>query len=174
MQNVQTQIRRRKMWRLIRVFTVCLQHVLLNLNENELNIPPNIPKHRNGLAQLIMVGDFNRLKWVKFTFAFNRCQKQMKTRFWWRPLTSGLHIPLTPSPTAMIFWKTLSISLQRYGRAIWTSTLQRHLQVSIWDPVRSWGTQWLSSRVLDSRPRGREFEPHRRLVVLEQDTFILA
>ena len=30
-------------------------------------------------------------------------------------------------------------------------------------------------RVLDSRPRGRGFEPHRRpcVVVLEQDTFIL-
>ena len=38
------------------------------------------------------------------------------------------------------------------------------------------GTQWLSGRVLDSRPRGRGFEPHRRhcVVVLEQDTFILA
>ena len=38
------------------------------------------------------------------------------------------------------------------------------------------GTQWLSGRVLDSRPRGREFEPHQRhwVVVLEQDTFILA
>ena len=33
----------------------------------------------------------------------------------------------------------------------------------------------LSSRVLDSRLRGRGFEPHRRhcIVVLEQDTFIL-
>ena len=38
------------------------------------------------------------------------------------------------------------------------------------------GTQWLSGRVLDSRPKGRGFEPHRRhcVVVLEQDTFILA
>ena len=36
--------------------------------------------------------------------------------------------------------------------------------------------QWLSGRVFDSRPRGRGFEPHRRhfVVVLEQDTFILA
>ena len=36
--------------------------------------------------------------------------------------------------------------------------------------------QWLSGRVLDSRPKGRGFEPHRRhcVVVLEQDTFILA
>ena len=34
----------------------------------------------------------------------------------------------------------------------------------------------LSGRVLDSRPRGCGFEPHRRhcVVVLEQDTFILA
>ena len=38
------------------------------------------------------------------------------------------------------------------------------------------GAQWLSGRVFDSRPRGRGFEPHRRhcVVVLEQDTFILA
>ena len=38
------------------------------------------------------------------------------------------------------------------------------------------GAQWLSGRVHDSRPRGRGFESHRRhcVVVLEQDTFILA
>ena len=38
------------------------------------------------------------------------------------------------------------------------------------------GAQWLSGRVLDSKPRGHGFEPHWRqcVVVLEQDTFILA
>ena len=38
------------------------------------------------------------------------------------------------------------------------------------------GAQWLSGRVLDSRLRGCGFEPHRHhcVVVLEQDTFILA
>ena len=38
------------------------------------------------------------------------------------------------------------------------------------------GAQWLSGRVLDSNPRGRRFEPHwcHCIVVLEQDTFILA
>ena len=38
------------------------------------------------------------------------------------------------------------------------------------------GAQWLSGRVLDWRPRGHGYEPHRRhcVVVLEQDTFILA
>ena len=42
--------------------------------------------------------------------------------------------------------------------------------------VASVGAQWLGGRVLDWRPRGRGFEPHRRhcIVVLEQDTFILA
>ena len=35
------------------------------------------------------------------------------------------------------------------------------------------GAQWLSGRVLDSRPRGRGFES-RWVVVLERDTFILA
>ena len=41
--------------------------------------------------------------------------------------------------------------------------------------ISSSGAQWLSGRVLDSRPKGRGFEPHRRhcVVVLEQDTFIL-
>ena len=38
------------------------------------------------------------------------------------------------------------------------------------------GAQWVSGRVLDSRPRGRGFEPHRChcIAVLEQDTFIIA
>ena len=38
------------------------------------------------------------------------------------------------------------------------------------------GAQWLSGRVLDSSTRGRGFQPHRRhcIVVLEQDTFVLA
>ena len=42
--------------------------------------------------------------------------------------------------------------------------------------VQEVGAQLLSGRVLDSRPKGRGFEPHRRhcVVVLEQDTFILA
>ena len=44
------------------------------------------------------------------------------------------------------------------------------------DPHINAEAQWLSGRVLDSRPRGRRFEPHRWhcVVVLEQDTFILA
>ena len=46
----------------------------------------------------------------------------------------------------------------------------------LWRTIDSKGAQWLSGRVLDSRPKGRGFEPHRRhcVVVLEQDTFILA
>ena len=37
------------------------------------------------------------------------------------------------------------------------------------------GAQWLSGRLVDSRPKGRGFEPHRRhcVVVIEQDTFIV-
>ena len=44
------------------------------------------------------------------------------------------------------------------------------------DPNSLKGAQLLSGRVLNSRPKGRRFEPHRRhcVVVLEQDTFILA
>ena len=38
------------------------------------------------------------------------------------------------------------------------------------------GAQWLIGRVLDSKRRGRGFEPHRChcVVVLEQDKFIVA
>ena len=49
-----------------------------------------------------------------------------------------------------------------------------HTFVLVW--ISTVGAQWLSGRVLESRPRGRGFEPYRRhsIVVLEQDTFILA
>ena len=42
--------------------------------------------------------------------------------------------------------------------------------------IQSVGAQWLSGRVLDWRPKGRGFKLHRRhsVVVLEQDTYILA
>ena len=45
-----------------------------------------------------------------------------------------------------------------------------------WNPSLDKGAQWLSGSVLDSRPRGCWFEPQWRhcVVVLEQDTFILA
>ena len=48
------------------------------------------------------------------------------------------------------------------------------LAMNIADSIE--GAQWLSSRVLDSRPKDRGFEPHWRhcVVVLKQDTFILA
>ena len=32
--------------------------------------------------------------------------------------------------------------------------------------VISWGAQWLSVRVLDSRPKGRGFQPHLRYCVV--------
>ena len=51
-----------------------------------------------------------------------------------------------------------------------------HPKVLASHKIIRYGAQWLSGRVLDSRPKGRGFEPHRRhcVVVLEQDTFILA
>ena len=54
--------------------------------------------------------------------------------------------------------------------------LDMYLNACISYSLNSLGAQWLSGRVLDSRPKGRGFEPHRRhcVVVLEQDTFILA
>ena len=51
-----------------------------------------------------------------------------------------------------------------------------HIRSWLCNTYTVWGAQWLSGRVLDSRPKGSGFEPHRRhcVVVLEQDTFILA
>ena len=49
-------------------------------------------------------------------------------------------------------------------------TLGYHCMSGIYNSA---GTQWLSGRVLDSRTRGCGFE-RQFVVVLEQDTFILA
>ena len=56
-----------------------------------------------------------------------------------------------------------------------TLELKYHIQQTLFYQVFE-GGQWLSGRVLDSRPKGLGFEPHRHhcVVVLEQDTFILA
>ena len=53
---------------------------------------------------------------------------------------------------------------------------ERALSVYLLTTKEFEGAQWLSGRVLDLRPKGSGFEPHRRhcVVVLEQDTFILA
>ena len=61
---------------------------------------------------------------------------------------------------------------------IWNSGSLAAFLVHIYDFIGKplSGAQWLSGRVLDSRPKGRVFEPHRRQVlrcVLEQE-FILA
>ena len=42
--------------------------------------------------------------------------------------------------------------------------------------VKPVGAQWFSGRVLDSRPMGQGFDPHRHhcVVGLEEDKFILA
>ena len=65
------------------------------------------------------------------------------------------------------------VKVRKYENKVIFSTLA--MEQSEWSFGLS-GAQWLSGRVLDSRPRGCRFEPHRRhcLVVLEQDTFILA
>ena len=52
----------------------------------------------------------------------------------------------------------------------------KHIPLTVLKSMIGWlGAQWLSGRVLDSRPKGPRFDPHRRhcVVVLEQDTFIL-
>ena len=36
----------------------------------------------------------------------------------------------------------------------------------------AWGVQWLSGRVLDSRPRGRGFEPHQHHCVVSLSKYV--
>ena len=62
---------------------------------------------------------------------------------------------------------------------IWTNIIKGEQQFPTYSSasiICAEGAQWLSGRVLDSRPKGRRFEPHRRhcFVALERDTFILA
>ena len=54
------------------------------------------------------------------------------------------------------------ITKSRFYRRISHNTLIVH------EPLHeiSWGAQWLSGRVLDSRPKGRGFEPHQRHCVV--------
>ena len=56
------------------------------------------------------------------------------------------------------------------------SILYIYIYIYIYIACSRKGAQCLSGKVIDSRPRGCGFEPHRRhcVVVLEQDTFILA
>ena len=47
-----------------------------------------------------------------------------------------------------------------------------HRPNSITKAMGGTGAQWLSGRVLDSRPRGRGFEPHRRHCVVSLSKYI--
>ena len=70
----------------------------------------------------------------------------------------------------------LSLKLLRLGIGVSNKTRFVARMCSNKSQLLEMGAQLLSGRVLDSRPKGRRFEPHRRhcVVVLEQDTFILA
>ena len=88
-------------------------------------------------------------------------------------LGPGLCAKLLRYPYCSFITYNYNATLLRPSQGLWGTGGKGHLS------QRSRGTegvQWLSDRVLDSRPRGRGFEPHRRhcVVVLEQDTFILA
>ena len=63
-QTVQTQIRRRRTRRLIRVFTVCWQEFLTKI-EQKWKSTPDTPKIGNGLVQLRRMDGSTRQMWVK-------------------------------------------------------------------------------------------------------------
>ena len=83
-----------------------------------------------------------------------------------------------------LFFGFLSTLLQMLIAGIFTSENKENLVFQVRShtvfilirPKEKIGMQLLSGRVLDSRPKGCGFDPHRHncVVVLEQDTFILA
>ena len=75
-QTVQNQTRCRRMWRLIRLFTVCLKNVLLKF-EHECKIPANTPKIGNWLVLLIEVDTYIWPLWVKCNFILNVVQNEL-------------------------------------------------------------------------------------------------
>ena len=88
------------------------------------------------------------------------------------PKTKKMYGPSTASPlstVAQTLMQIYEILSEDYGQLVVQIFLSRITVVCQ-------GAQWLSGRVLDSRQRGCRFKPHRHhcVVVLEQDTFILA
>ena len=80
-------------------------------------------------------------------------------------------------PDKRAYWNTIFITL--FLTETYVVGTQKNRDGSFEHPKHMFkfeGVQWLSGRVLDSWQRGCRFEPHRChcLVVLEQDTFILA
>ena len=71
--------------------------------------------------------------------------------------------------------RTRAVALVHVTQAT-SNSFQYAIRFTRYVTCADYGAQWLSGRVLDSRSRGRGFEPRRRhcIVVLEQDTFILA
>ena len=56
----------------------------------------------------------------------------------------------------------------RFKIGIYSRTGMLDVQPGTFSQINSFimGAQWLSGRVLDSRPKGRGFEPHRRHCVV--------
>ena len=79
-----------------------------------------------------------------------------------------------------ILKKQSDLGLHRLSRPFCQATSVHNFRIFTIQGVQNYilyqGVQWLSGKVLDLRLRGRRFEPHLRqcIVVLEQDTFILA
>ena len=86
------------------------------------------------------------------------------------------HIITESKIPAPVFIEFIKLVVKKQYNALYATHLIFFFLPQLVNKFSSTGAQWLSGRVLDSRPKGRGFEPHRRhcVVVLEQDTFILA
>ena len=63
-QTLHTQVRRREMWRLIRIFTAGLHNAFSKIKSKR-KVITNTPKIGNWLVLLIRMGESIRTKWVK-------------------------------------------------------------------------------------------------------------
>ena len=103
--------------------------------------------------------------------------------FYWRIKENSIGSTLFRLKTTNIIYGTIKKILHNLcvlepvlKHKIKVPSPQTH-EVKAWTwSIMDLGAQWLSGRVLDSRPRGRGFKPHRChcIDVLGQDTIILA
>ena len=121
--------------------------------------PANIFCHENGAGLLLLSHIFNSLQ-NTFTIKANNMNPDLKLN----------------SHRSSLIWVHLTARIALEQDTCIRSLVLVRLRNTCPNISEKSVAQWLSGRVFDPRPTGRGLEPHRRhrVVVLEQDTFILA
>ena len=169
------------MWRLIWICTVCQLHTKWRQGVNEIT-SRNFRKRKN-LECNVLYG------WNWDCASPDVCPFMENVKFYWKLLWTAptytysyknIRLETLSNVECMFVWRKppRADQCRPWQSCKWTMTYPYIRMCTLVCLINGdmLGAQWLSGRVLDSRPKGRGFEPHRRhcVVVLEQDTFILA